>query len=290
MVRFSKKFTTHLVEINNVSLFFRHAGSKNAPLVFLIHGYTQTSDMWAPLANILLDDNYQVIAIDMHGLGQSGFAKGRYDKKSIAFDFHELIVGLGYQNLPVHIIGHDLGAFAAYAYAAQFAKPQDTLIMMDATVPGIGIWPLLLQQARTWHFGFYGIHAERLVHGRERIYLDRFWDEFAAKPSVFSEEMREFYTEFFCRTDGLSNAFSHFQAFEQDTKDNLAFAVHKLSLPVLGLGGEYSLGPALAENIAHIAENNRIAIIKNAGHWLLEENPEQTIAETRNFLAKYRVY
>lgn len=290
MIQFSKEFSDHLIEINNTSLFFRYAGSKDAPLVLLIHGHTQSSDMWGPLANVLVADGYQVIAVDMHGLGRSGAAQnGCYDKKTIAFDFNELIKHLDLIGRPTHIVGHDLGAFAAYAYAAQFAKSEDSLIMMDAIVPGLGDWSQLLQQPRTWHFGFYGPHAERLIDGRERIYLDRFWDEFAIDSSVFSSEMREFYAGFYRQSGALTTAFGHFSAFEQDEKDNQVFANTKLTIPVLGLGGEHSLGPILSGNIGLLAESFETVVIEDSGHWLIEENPEQTIAETRNFLSNIRV-
>ncbi|MEM1053376.1 MAG: alpha/beta hydrolase, partial [Pseudomonadota bacterium] len=191
---------------------------------------------------------------------------------------------LGLVPTNTNIIGHDLGAFAAYAYAAQFARQGDKLVMMDATVPGLGIWPMLLQSAETWHFGFYGRYAEAILEGRERIYLDRHWDEFAADAGAITDEMREFYASLYVRPGAVGRALSHFEAFEQDAHDNAAFAQKKLTIPVLGLGGEHSLGPMIADHVALLASSSQSEIIAGAGHWLLEENTEATIRAVREFL------
>lgn len=287
MTTFSDRFSDHTVAVDNVSLYFQLAARSLRSLVFMIHGHTQTSDMWAPLANVLADDGNSVIAVDMHGLGRSGVRDGGHSKKRIAQDFRKLVEIVGYNDTPIHIIGHDLGAFAAYAYAAQFARPRDTLTMMDATVPGIGIWPQLLQQPRTWHFGFYGPHAERIIEGRERHYLDRFWDEFSATRGVFTEEMRNFYTEFYLRPNGVRNAFSHFAAFEQDAHDNQTLSEKRLAIPVLGVGGAMSLGPVYDDHLKLLSDHSEAHIIDNAGHWLLEEQPDRVIEIVRTFLSRH---
>lgn len=278
----SDKFEGKRRVINGVDFFFLHGGS-GAP-VLLLHGHTQTSDLWAPLASRLVDIGHSVIAPDLHGLGRSSVPSSGYDKASMARDFRQLVDGLKAAGEPVTIIGHDLGVFAAYAYAAQFPNDVDRLILMEATVPGVGIWPMLLQQPRTWHFGFYGPYAERLVESKERIYLDRFWDEFAANPAAITEEMRARYTSYYQRPGGLTGAFSHFEALEQDAQDNTEFVATKLPMPVLGIAGSHSLGPMIETHIHMLADQTEARVIDGAGHWLLEEKPDPTIEAIVHFL------
>ncbi|MEO0694807.1 MAG: alpha/beta hydrolase [Pseudomonadota bacterium] len=278
----SARFGSEIVSIGNVDLF-RWRGGEGAP-VLLLHGHTQTSDIWAQLADALVNMGRTVIAPDLHGLGRSSVPGSGYDKSSMARDFKTLIDKEGFADTPVTIVGHDLGVFAAYAYAAQFRDHVDRLILMDATVPGIGIWPVLLQQPRTWHFGFYGPHAERLVEGRERIYLDRFWDEFSATPDAIGEDLRAQYTAHYQRPNGLKGAFSHFEAFGKDAEDDTQSAVDKLSIPVLGIAGSESLGPLMEAHVNELSEQGKAVTIEDAGHWLLEEKPEATIDAVCRFL------
>ena len=77
------------------------------------------------------------------------------------------------------VVGHDIGTMVAYAYAARYPDKTDKLVVMDAPVPGIPPWDDIVRSPALWHFSFGGPDAERLVAGRERIYLDRFWNEFA---------------------------------------------------------------------------------------------------------------
>lgn len=285
MLQFSHKFTEENVTVEGVDLFFRHAVTPSSSLVLLIHGHTQTSDMWAPLANRLNAEGYSVIAADLPGLGRSNAPDGPFEKKDQAKVLWSLVSQISSDHDRLHIVGHDLGAFVAYAFAAQFAEPSDTLTLMDATVPGIGIWPMLLTQPRTWHFGFFGPFAERIIEGRERTYLDRFWDEFAFDPAAITEDMRVHYALFYERQGGLRQALSQFTSFQTDAEDNQKLASSPLKIPVLGLGGEHSLGPMLADHLGLLASDFKTETVMGAGHWLLEEQTDQTIAFICDFIS-----
>lgn len=157
---------------------------------------------------------------------------------------------------------------------------------MEATVPGIGIWPVLLQQPNTWHFGFFGKHAEQIIAGKERVYLDRFWDEFSMTSSAIPEKARKNYASYYQRPEGVRDALSHFATLEQDAADNVELSKHKLIIPVLGIGGDASLGSFMGEHVALISEEPKEKVVSNAGHWLLEEQPEETVNTIINFLIK----
>jgi pimeloyl-ACP methyl ester carboxylesterase len=185
----------------------------------------------------------------------------------------------------VDLVTHDIGNMVGYALAAQYPSRVTRFVLIDAPVPGVGPWEEILKNPLLWHFRFGGPDMERLVAGRERIYLDRFWNEFSATPSRFSEDARNHYAKLYAMPGAMHSGFMQFAAFDQDAKDNQAFlAKGKLAMPVLAIGGEKSFGKTMAEIMRFAASNVRKAVIPDSGHWIMEENPTATIAIVRSFL------
>ncbi|MEM6486090.1 MAG: alpha/beta hydrolase [Pseudomonadota bacterium] len=269
-------------EVNGTSVFFRRGGLGRT--VLLLHGHTQSSDMWEPLVPTLIGAGFCVVAPDLHGLGRSSVPDVGYKKSSIARDMHLLLDSAGLMNEPITVVGHDLGAFVAYAFAAQFEADVERLVVMEAIIPGIGVWPTLLQQPDTWHFGFYGRYAERLIKGRERIYLDRFWDELSIHSDRITDDARERYTEYYKRSDGIRGALAHFSVFREDERDNAGFALRGLDTPLLGVGGAASLGGVMTEHVDLLSSQATCSIVEDAGHWLMEEQQKTTVQTVLDFL------
>ena len=125
------------------------------------------------------------------------------------------------------------------------------------------------------------------MKGRERIYLDRFYNELSADPSKWSEAARNHYAELYAQPGAMRAAFNQFAAFSQDAKDNQELLAKggKLSMPVLAVGGDHSYGPKMAE-IARFAAFTNVQgqVIASSGHWLMEEQPTATVAAIRSFL------
>jgi len=260
-------------------IFVRWGGK--GPVVLLIHGYAENSDSWAPLAADLMKD-HTVVVPDLRGIGKSSKPEGGYDKKTQAKDIRAVVTGLGYDNTLV--VAHDIGNMVAYAYAAMYPDKVERLVVMDAPIPGIQPWNEILLNPGVWHFNFHGPDAERLVAGRERIYLDRIWNDFTADPSKPDEATRNFFAETYAQPGGMRAGFAQFTAFSQDAKDNEVFERVKLTMPVLAVGGEKSFGPLQAVIMRHVATNVREAVVAGSGHWLMEERPAETVALIRNFL------
>jgi pimeloyl-ACP methyl ester carboxylesterase len=156
---------------------------------------------------------------------------------------------------------------------------------MDAPMPGVGPWEEILKNPLLWHFRFGGPDMERLVAGRERIYLDRFWNEFSADPKNFDEASRVHYAKLYALPQAMHDGFEQFHAFDQDARDNKVFlAKGPLTMPVLAIGGEKSFGPTMAVVAKAAATHVQGAVIPNAGHWVMEENPKATVAAVVEFL------
>jgi pimeloyl-ACP methyl ester carboxylesterase len=277
-------FRTQEIATNGATLHVRVGGQ--GPAVVLLHGYAETGDMWAPLAAELASDR-TVVAPDLRGMGLSSRPEGGYDKKTQGRDIAGVLDALKIDR--TDLVTHDIGNMVGYAFAAQYPARVTRFVIMDAPLPGVGPWDEIVRSRALWHFSFQGPDAERLVAGRERIYLDRFWNEFAADPTSFSEASRQHYAEIYARPGAMHAGFNQFAAFDQDAIDNHAFlAKGKLAMPVLAVGGDKSFGATMAAVMRAAATDVTELVIPNSGHWLMEEQPAVTIAAVRAFLDQQR--
>jgi pimeloyl-ACP methyl ester carboxylesterase len=277
---FPASFRAQEIETNGVTLHVRVGGDGLA--VVLLHGYGETGDMWAPLAAALMHD-HTVIVPDLRGMGLSSHPAGGYDKKTQGEDIAGLLDALHIDK--VELVTHDIGNMVGYAFAAEHPDRVTRFALLDAPLPGVGPWEEILKNPLLWHFRFGGPDMERLVKGRERIYLDRFWNEFSADPKKFDEASREHYARLYARLGAMHSGFEQFKAFDQDAIDNKAFLTKgMLIMPVLAVGGEKSFGPMMATVMRFAATNVQQAVIPHSGHWLMEENPADTIKLLKDFL------
>ena len=279
---FPADFSSQDIATNGTTIHVRVGGSGSA--VILLHGYGETADMWAPLAADLAKD-HRVVAPDLRGMGLSARAESGFEKKNQAEDVLGVIDALKIERADV--VAHDIGNMVAFAFAAQHPDRVMRLVLMDAPIPGVGPWEEILKNPLLWHFRFGGPDMERLVAGRERIYLDRFWNEFSATPARFTEASRAHYAELYARPGAMHAGFAQFAAFDQDAIDNREMLKKgRLKMPVLAVGGDHSFGPAMAHVIRFGADDVQEGVIKDAGHWLMEEQPATTVAMIRSFLTQ----
>jgi len=271
---------TRTAEVNGVTLSYLMAG-KGDPVV-LLHGFAETSHMWRPLM-AQLAKTHTVIAPDLRGFGRSSAPDAGYTKKEMAQDIHALVKSLGYAK--IRLVGHDIGLMVAYAYAAQYPSEVDRLVLMEAFLPGIGEWNNVFLLRDLWHFHFYGKTPLALVTGRERIYLEHFWNDFAADPAKsISEADRKFYAVEYARPGHIKAGMEVFRAFPKDAEDFAELAKIKLPMPLLVLSGEKAGGTFLIEQGKMVATDVDGVLIKGRGHWLMEEAPDEVIPRLVAFL------
>jgi len=277
---FPAGFHTQEIQANGTTVHVRIGGT--GPAVVLIHGYGDTGDMWAPLAADLMRD-HTVIAPDLRGMGLSAIAANGFTKKNQAEDIAGVLDALHINRADV--VAHDIGNMVAFAFVEAHPERTTRLVVMDAPVPGIGPWEEILKNPLLWHFRFGGPDMERLVAGRERIYLDRFWNEFSANPAHFPEASRRHYAALYAQPGRMHAGFSQFAAFDQDAIDNrVSLARGRLQMPVLAIGGDHSFGPTMAFVMRFAADDVHQVVIADSGHWLMEEQPQATVAAIRAFL------
>jgi len=277
---FPASFRAQQISANGTTIHVRIGGS--GPAVMMLHGFGETGDMWAPRAAELARDHFVVVP-DLRGMGLSSHPASGYDKKTQGQDMAAVMDAFEIKR--ADLITHDIGNMVGYAFAAQHPERVKKFVIIDAPLPGIGPWDDIVRSHALWHFSFYGPDAERLVKGRERIYLDRFWNEFSADPKKFDEASRKHYAKLYAAAGAMHAGFEQFKAFDQDAADNKVFvAKGMLTMPVLAIGGEKSFGPMMGTVMRAAATNVQTAVVPNSGHWVMEENPAATIKLIEDFL------
>ncbi len=275
-----KNIVSRTAEVDGVKLHYLTAG--HGPAVILLHGYAETSRMWRPIIP-LLAEKFTVIAPDLPGIGDSGIPANGLDMKTSATRIHALARSLGVEK--ARVVGHDIGLMVAYAYGTQFPAETEKLVVMDAFLPGVAGWEAIYNAPNVWHFRFNGEYPEALVKGRERTYFEYFWNVFAAdKTRSIPEADRKAYTEAYARPGRMRAGWAYFASWPQLAKDFAQLSQTKLTMPVLSIGGEKSLGNELAEQMKLVADNVTVVVLKDTGHWILEERPKETTEALVRFL------
>jgi pimeloyl-ACP methyl ester carboxylesterase len=276
----AEDITARDAEVDYTQLHYLTAGHAPATVI-LLHGFAETSRMWRPIIP-LLAQKFTVIAPDLPGIGDSSIPD-KVDMLDAARKIHELARSLNIEK--ARVVGHDIGLMVAYAYAAQFPGETEKLAVMDAFLPGVPGWEAIYNAPNIWHFRFNGEYPEKLVQGRERIYFEYFWNILAAdKTHSIPEPDRKAYTEAYSKPGRMRAAWKYFGSWPQLAKDFAQLSQVKLTMPVLSIGGEKSLGNELAAQMKLVADNVEVIVLPNTGHWILEERPKETAEALVNFL------
>jgi pimeloyl-ACP methyl ester carboxylesterase len=273
---------SRIAEVDGLKLHYLTAG--HGPAVILLHGYAETSLMWMPIISKLAE-RFTVIAPDLPGIGDSAIPKNGdgLDMKNAAIRIHALAHSLGVHK--AEVVGHDIGLMVAYAYAAQFPAEVTKLVVMDAFLPGVGGWEAVYNDPNIWHFRFNGPTPEALVQGREGVYFSYFWNDLAAdKMRSLPQADREAYIAAYSRPGRMHAGWAYFVSFQQAAKDFAQLSKTKLTMPVLAIGGDKSLGEVLGQQMKLVATDVTIVVLKNTGHWVMEESPKETTEALVKFL------
>lgn len=275
-------FTEATAEVNGVQIHYVRGGH-GEPLV-LLHGWPQSWFEWHRIMPQLAE-HFTVVVPDLRGFGASSkpAPKAGYDTRNLAEDLHELVRHLGFAS--IRLVGHDIGLMVGYAYAAAHPTEVHKLVLLDAPIPGIEpVWSQV--KAARWHFGFHATPAlpEVLLAGKEREYLNFFYTNFAHNKTAFTEAEKDEFVRSYAAPGAMSASLEVYRAFATSAAQNLESARTKLSMPVLALGGEFSLGPRIVAMVEVVAADVRGGSIPGCGHWVNEENSEFLLAQLVAFL------
>jgi len=276
----AEAIASRTADVEGVKFHYLTAG--HGPPVILLHGYAETSLMWKPLIPALAG-RFTVIAPDLPGIGDSSIPAGGLDMTTTAIHVRALAESLGIRK--AEVAGHDIGLMVAYAYAAKFPAEVEKLVLMDAFLPGVDGWEPVYNNPNIWHFRFNGPTPEALVAGRERIYFEHFWNDFAAdKTRSIPEAARKAYTAAYARPARMRAGWAYFVSFQQAAKDFAVLARTKLPMPVLSIAGDKSMGDVLGRQAKLVGSQVTVIVLKDTGHWVMEERPQETTAALLKFL------
>jgi len=279
-------YTSRYANVNGFRMHYLRGGS-GSPVV-LLHGFPQTWSEWRDQLGPLAED-HTVIAVDLRGTGDSGVPKDGYDTVQMAKDVHALLVQLGL-NDGVQIVAHDIGAWIAYPYAAMWPAEVERMALMEGPLPDEAIYgyPALNADGSPsiWHYGFFQEDiAEGVIAGDERAFVEGFIGQFVGDPSAFSPADHEFYARYL-REPGRAQAWiKMYRALDVDVEQNKRLQARgKLSMPVLAIGGEKSLGTSIGTQLKDYASDVDTRVLPGAGHWVTEERPDELNQMLRSFL------
>ena len=274
------EITHNVAQIGKLKMHYLKAGNASGEPLFLLHGFPQHSLMWRKMIPALAE-KYTVIAPDLRGAGGTTITPDGYDKRTMATDIHELVKQLGYEK--INLAGYDKGAAVAYAYAAANPSEVRRLAFMEYALPGFGVWEKGITPAPdwdngvNWHAALFTLPdiAESFMAGQERKLLTWFFWHLSCNPSaVGAEDFEEYYRQI-SKPGALRAGINYYASVWTDGEHNKENAKNKLTMPVLAIGGEASGGAYIAQFLETVAQNIRPAVIKNAGHWLADEQPAQ---------------
>jgi pimeloyl-ACP methyl ester carboxylesterase len=270
-MEFNRTFTHHTANANGVRLHYVSGGS-GEPVV-LLHGFASTWYEWRHVAPELAK-RYTVIIPDLRGAGDSAKPAIGYDKWTMAEDIYQLVRQLGHQR--IFLVGHDIGGMVAYSYAAAHHEDVRRLALIECLLAGVGDWEEAKRNPIFWHFGFHSVPnlPEALVQGRERIYLNEFWEHGSYNPAAITEEDKNEYLRSYAAPGGMRAAFEYYRAYPEDERCARENAVRKLEMPVIAFGGAQAIGEMTLKAARAVANNVRGGVIDRCGHWIPEERPE----------------
>jgi pimeloyl-ACP methyl ester carboxylesterase len=270
-------FSHHTASVNGIQMHYVIGGQGNP--VVLLHGWPQTWYEWRHVMPALAK-NYTVIVPDLRGLGDSSKPVDGYDGNTTAEDIHQLVIQLGFNN--IFLVGHDLGAFVAYSYAAAHPNEVPRLVILDVPIAETGP---ALNLTRLWHIPFHMVRdiPETLVEGKEREYLTWFYRNGAYNPAAITEEDIDEYVGHYSAPGGMRAGFEYYRALPIDVEQIKEYSKVKLPMRVLALGGEYSFGSAAFDSMKSLATDVRGGIVPLSGHWIAEERPDFLIEQLFEF-------
>ncbi len=283
---FGEGFTRHTATVDKMKIHYV-VGGKGPPVV-LLHGWPQTSHSWRKVAPAIAAKGYTVIAPDLPGLGDSGRVADTYSKKDAARHLRGLVQQLGHKK--IYLVGTDWGGPVAYHYAAQYPDEVRRVAIMESAFLGFGAEELtdLAKPDRLWHFHFHMVPdlPEKLLAGKERMYLSYYFSGFSHVKTGITEADIDEYLRTYTAPDAMRSSLAYYRSIPQDRKDNQEAAKTKLKMPVLAVGGDRVLADHLTTNLPRLADNVRGIVLKNTGHYLAEERPEELTRELLKFFAE----
>ena len=275
----------HLViEIETNGMIFRGrvAGLDNVSgePVILLHGFPETSIMWANLMERLADEGYRRFAPDQRGYSPNARPEGikRYIYQELASDVVALADELGFRRF--HLIGHDWGSIIGWIVLSLYPERVHSWTAMS--VPHIDAFISAIaddadQQQRSQYIAFLKSpeQPEETLTNNNLEPLRNLW-------SPMPEEQVEEYTAVFSQPGALTAALNWYRAnsfgLEQGQQGQIVGPVSHPTLLIWG-NQDIAVGRTSVERTEQYMKGPYRLVELDADHWLIQEEPESTYNE-----------
>jgi pimeloyl-ACP methyl ester carboxylesterase len=280
-------FSHHTASVNGIQMHYV-IGGQGDPVV-LLHGWPETWYAWRHVMPALAK-NHTVIAPDLRGLGDSSKPPTGYDGKTVAEDIHQLVTQLGFKT--IFLVGHDIGSFIIYPYAAAHPTEVKGVVVMEVPPPITGFFPP--SSMPLWWIVLHQTPdvPEALVQGKEMEYLSWFFQYLAYNPAAITQADINEYVSHYSAPGGMRAGFEYYRAIPQDAIQNENYSKTNLTMPVLALGAGYipafrgNPNTAAENGMKMLAQNVTGIIVPNSGHFIAEEQPQFVINQLSNFFGR----
>jgi pimeloyl-ACP methyl ester carboxylesterase len=269
------QYSHYKTTVNGILMHYVVGGGDEGDAVVLLHGWPETWYEWRHVIPELIANNYTIIAPDMRGIGDTEKSLTGYDTKTLAEDIYQLVTKLGYSK--IYIVAHDFGGPVAYSYAAAHHENVSKMIILDTLLPGFG-----LEEAGNfspngfWHFSFNAVRdlPEKLIEGREGVYLNWFYDHGSYNQSAITADDREEYIKQYSKPGAMRAGFEYYRSIFEDAEQNKEYGREKLEIPILTIGGDAAIGNNTTTSFQKVANNITGMTLPNTGHFIPEERPD----------------
>jgi pimeloyl-ACP methyl ester carboxylesterase len=233
-----------------------------------------------------LASRFRVVAVDLRGIGGSAPTTSGYDAATMAEDVYQLAQTLGLDRS--YVVGGDFGGWVVYALARLYPDSVRGAMIIDVPIAGVDPWDEIKVWPELWHFRFHqapGL-AEKLLAGREEIYVEYFLRSSVADPTSISDADVERYACAYSKPGRMAAAMGMYRAFD-DSERFGAEARGPLDVPLVLVAGKESFGPLLPDIAKGLetagVRDVMVEGISEAGHYPADEQPAATAALIENY-------
>jgi len=264
----------HFHQVGNIRFHSVEEGS--GPVVLLLAGWPQTCYAWRHVMSLLRYD-YQVIALELKGQGKTTLAlDSDFSIEAVAGEVEAFLQHR--QIVSFCLVGHDVGAWVAYAYSILYPERLTSTLLLDAALIGLAPTEAYMPRcgSRTWQFHFHAIAdiPEMLTAGREADYLGWYFRTKSAVAGSMTPEAVQEYLEAYTKPGAMTAGFNYYRAVERNRAFAEAHRQHRFAHPLVVYGGEHATGENFLRSLQACDPAVSGGMLPNCGHYVPEEAPE----------------
>ena len=257
-----------IINVNGVDIAYRRLGEGNTHRIMMVHGWTGTKEIWKQFLPALADQDFDVLAPDLRGHGDSGKPQGDYPHEVFSKDLWELSKAVGWDKYVM--LGQSLGGYICLDYALRYPEtllkiiPSNTSVYLARNLLSTLTWTMII----------------RMYRKNPAKMMPKMVPSFFQYPTT--QETIDEFTQMSLKTAhhaGLS-------IIRHCFRRNLEPELHKINLPTMVVSSEFDqkdLRQATLQ-IHKLIKGSTLVDIPKTGHLPFIENPEAFLKAIVDFV------